>query len=68
MNKCPKCGRYMISHMEYLFGGARCVWTCICGYSIKECTSGMSIDNKSYIKNPKIIKCVVKPLALAMGI
>lgn len=49
MNKCPKCGRYMSSYMEYIFCGARCVWTCECGYSTKDCRTGMSFDNKTHL-------------------
>lgn len=56
MNRCPNCGRYMSSYMEYIFGGVRLVWTCECGYSTKDCTTGMSMDTKTYmVKNPKII-------------
>lgn len=54
MNKCPKCGRYMSSHMEYAFGSARCLWSCICGYSTRECTTGMQMDTKTRNKNTKI--------------
>lgn len=55
MNKCPKCGRYMSSYMEYTFGCARLVWTCECGYSTKDCSTGMSFDSKTHIvDNPKV--------------
>lgn len=40
MNRCPKCGRYMSWHIEYVGGNALVVWMCECGYSSK---------NESYI-------------------
>ena len=56
MNRCPICGRYMSSYMEYIFGGARCVWTCECGYSTKDCMTGMNFDSKAHTaKSPMII-------------
>ena len=47
MNRCPNCGRYMSSYMEYIFGGARLIWICECGYSNKNESS--SLDNRTYI-------------------
>lgn len=51
MNKCPECGRYMSSYMEYIFGGARIIWICECGYSTKDYVTSMSSDIKTYRKN-----------------
>lgn len=47
MNKCPKCGLYMSSHMEYIFGGARMVWVCPCGYSTKQSDARMIYSNRT---------------------
>lgn len=47
MNKCPKCGLYMTSHMKYIFGGARLVWTCSCGYSTEQCDTGMTYSDRN---------------------
>ena len=41
MNKCPKCGRYMISYVESIFGYTRLVWNCPCGYSTKNESSAI---------------------------
>lgn len=30
--KCPKCGRYMKSNFQYMYGNAYILWTCPCGY------------------------------------
>lgn len=47
MNKCPKCGLYMTSHMKYIFGGARMIWTCSCGYSTEQCDTGMTYSDRT---------------------
>lgn len=47
MNKCPNCGLYMTSHRKYIFGGARIVWTCLCGYSTERCDSGMTYSDRT---------------------
>lgn len=39
--------------MEYIFGGARCIWTCTCGYTTKGCRSGISFEHKT--NNPVIM-------------
>lgn len=55
MCKCPKCGRYMSSYLENIFGNTRVIWSCICGYSNKQ-DSYTVTDNKSYVvKNPEIV-------------
>lgn len=54
MNKCPKCGLYMVGHMEYIFGGARMVWMCPCGYSTKQSDTGMSYSNKTEKRDNEI--------------
>lgn len=47
MQKCPKCGSYMLGHMEYIFGGARMVWICPCGYSTKQSETEMTYNNRT---------------------
>lgn len=47
MNKCPKCGLHMSGHMEYIFGGARMVWVCPCGYSTSKSDTGMIYDDRT---------------------
>lgn len=47
MNRCPKCGRYMNSHIEYVCGEARVIWSCDCGYLNKN--ESYTIDNKTYV-------------------
>lgn len=32
MKRCPRCGNYMSSYLESIFGSARTVWSCPCGY------------------------------------
>lgn len=47
MEKCPKCGLYMASHMKYIFGGAKVVWTCVCGYSTERCETGIVYSDRT---------------------
>lgn len=47
MKKCPKCGKYMTSHIKVIFGGARVVWSCPCGYSTECCETGMSYSDRT---------------------
>lgn len=54
MCRCPKCGRYMNSYMEYIFGGARLVWTCSCGYSTRKCNTVVS-DRSFVVKDNKVV-------------
>ena len=30
--KCPRCGGYMKSNFQYMYGNAYILWTCPCGY------------------------------------
>lgn len=46
MEICPKCGRYMLGHIEMFFGDARMVWMCPCGYSSKKTETGMIRNNR----------------------
>jgi len=47
MEKCPKCGRYMVFNMRYNAGYPIVEYKCSCGYS----TSNKSYmtDNKTYM-------------------
>lgn len=45
MNRCPKCGSYMSSHIEYVSGNALVVWKCECGYSSKN--ESYTVDYKT---------------------
>ena len=46
--KCPKCGRYMLSRIEPIFGGGwKNVWYCSCGYSSNR--EGTATDNKTHV-------------------
>ena len=43
--KCPKCGRYMIPHMKYVYGQTITIYSCLCGYS--EDNFEVRYDNKT---------------------
>ena len=43
--KCPKCGRYMKSNFQYMYGNAYVLWTCSCGYFDDGCET--TVDNKT---------------------
>ena len=52
---CPRCGLYMSNYLEYIFGGARIIYNCPCGYSTKEDGSGVYCDNKTHTIDMKSI-------------
>lgn len=41
MRRCPRCGRYMFNHTVQIFGGAKLVYNCVCGYSTEEQSTSM---------------------------
>ena len=43
--KCPKCGRHMTPHLNYVYGISFTVYSCFCGYS--EDTLECRYDNKT---------------------
>ena len=43
--KCPKCGRYMTPHFNYVYGQAFTIYSCFCGYS--EDVGDTRADNKT---------------------
>lgn len=46
--KCPKCGGYMKSNFQYMYGNAYTLWTCPCGYFDDGGES--TVDNKTNYK------------------
>ncbi len=53
MRQCPRCGRYMDNHMISIFGGAKLVYNCVCGYISEEQNSGMYWSDSTNLKNPE---------------
>ena len=45
--KCPKCGRYMIPHLQSKFGYVYTLWICTCGY-LEEIGSTSADDKTTY--------------------
>lgn len=45
MERCPICGSYMNSSVQKIFGGARIVWFCHCGYSTEEMDNRITYSN-----------------------
>lgn len=43
--KCPRCGGYMKSNFQYIYGNAYVLWTCSCGYFDDGCET--TVDNKT---------------------
>lgn len=47
MNKCPKCGRYMMWHIAYSNGMPYEYWSCECKYDTREEAKNIKYSNST---------------------
>lgn len=47
LKKCPKCGRYMMPHLQSKFRYVYTLWICTCGY-LEEIGSTSADDKTTY--------------------
>ena len=54
VRKCPKCGRYMRSYIQYSFCGYALIYDCECGYSTQyettEATANTTINENQSLR------------------
>ena len=45
---CPRCGKFMDSHIEYNYGNVFVRLYCSCGYTNKDCRTGIQTNRTDY--------------------